>query len=411
MNILHEQPVLIIGAGPGGSALLDIFSKEEGIKVLGVVDINPDAIGVQLARELNIPVFKEVSKALEMTGDCIVFNMTHDQGLSDIATRHVGTGRVIGGDEAKFFWHIILRLQTLKNDLWENQTRMKAVLYNVQEGIVSIDAQGVIEDANPAVAEVFGYTLDELIGQPIYPLIPELAKDVLNAYSQKKSNRRPARYREVTGFHKGSKQLPLEINIARMELNEAIHFVCIVRDITERKVAEAKLTQLALYDQLTGLPNRTRFQESLAFSLSQARRVKSAMALLFIDLDGFKNINDTLGHDIGDQLLKEVGKRLQACIRGSDAAARMGGDEFTVILNNLQSNDQVTGIAEKIIAAINQPMELDGNNCQVGASVGIALYPDHAENAVALVKSADIAMYHAKANGKNTYQISPSLAK
>ena len=406
-----EQAVLIIGAGPGGSALLDIFSKEDGIKVLGVVDSNLEAIGIQLARELGIPVFTDVAKALNKSGDCIVFNMTRDQSLSELATQHVGAGKVIGGDEAKFFWHIILRLQTLKNALWENQTRMKAVLHNIQEGIVSIDPQGFIEDANPAVAAVFGYSPEELIGKPIEPLIPELSGDMRNAYSKDTSKKRLGAYREVVGFHKNSRQLPLEINIARMELNDTAHFVCIVRDITDRKAAEARLTQLALYDQLTGLPNRTRFYESMAFSLSQARRIKSALALLFIDLDGFKNVNDTLGHDAGDQLLKEVGKRLQASIRGSDTAARIGGDEFMIILNNIQNNEQAVGVAEKIIASINQPMNLEGNSCQVGASIGIALYPDHAENSEDLIRASDGAMYLAKFNGKNTYRVSKNLIK
>ena len=246
MNKLSEQPVLIIGAGPGGNALLDIFSKEEGIKVLGVVDNNLNAMGIHLARELGIPVFTDVAEALKKSGSCIVFNMTHDLSLSDVAAQYVGVGRVIGGDEAKFFWQIILRLQTLKNDLWENQTRMKAVLHNIQEGIVSINPQGIIEDANPAVAEVFGYTPEELMGKSIEPFIPELSGDMRDAYSQDKTKKRLGSYREVLGFHKDRRQLPLEINIARMELNKTVHFVCIVRDITERKAAEAKLTQLAL---------------------------------------------------------------------------------------------------------------------------------------------------------------------
>jgi diguanylate cyclase (GGDEF)-like protein len=214
----------------------------------------------------------------------------------------------------------------------------------------------------------------------------------------------------VDGYHKSGKQMPLEINVARMELGETRHFVCLVRDIAERKQAEAKLTQLALYDQLTGLPNRTMFYERLTALLPQARRTKSEMALLFIDLDGFKVVNDTLGHSIGDQLLQEVGKRLRACIRESDTAARMGGDEFTVILNNLQDSEQTTNIAEKIINAINQPMHLNGKICKVGASIGIAIYPNHAENAHDLVRAADSAMYHAKASGKNAYKLSRHLS-
>lgn len=398
------QSVLIIGGGLGGSALLDIFSKEEDISVLGVVDTNQDAIGIRSAERLGIPVFTEVALALADSSECIIFNMTHDQALSDVAARYVGVGKVIGGQEAKFFWDIISRLQTLKNALWENQARLQAVLHNVQEGIISIDPQGNIEDANPAVAAVFGYTQEELVGQPIKPLMPELSQDIHNLESHVKSRKGLSRYREVVGYHKSGKQLPLEINVARMELGETRHFVCLVRDIAERKRAEERLTQLALYDQLTGLPNRTMFHERLASLLPQARRTKSEMALLFIDLDGFKVVNDTLGHGIGDQLLQEVGKRLCASIRESDTVARMGGDEFTVILNNLQDSGQTTSIAEKIIYAINQPMHLNGNSCKVGASIGIAIYPGHAENAHDLIRAADSAMYHAKASGKNGYK-------
>lgn len=410
MRTQQEQAVLIIGGGLGGSALLDIFSKEEGIAVLGVVDTNQDAVGIRLAGKLGIPVFAEVASALENSCDCIVFNMTHDEGLSDVAARYVGVGKVIGGDEARFFWDIISRLQTLKNALWDNQARLQAVLHNVQEGIISIDPQGNIEDANPAVAEVFGYTPQELVGKPIRPLIPELSRDIHNLESHAKSKKRLSRYREVAGFHKSGEQLPLEINIARMELGDTRHFVCLVRDIAERKRAEEKLTQLALYDQLTGLPNRTMFYERLASLMPQARRTKSEMALLFIDLDGFKVVNDTLGHGAGDQLLQEVGKRLRASIRESDTAARMGGDEFTVILNNLQNSEQTISIAEKIISTINQPMQLNGSNCKVGASIGIAIYPNHAGNAQDLIRAADSAMYHAKASGKNTYRVSHDLS-
>ena len=324
---------MIIGAGPGGTALLDIFSKEKGISVRGVVDNNLDAVGIKLAQSLGIPVFSEVTDALESSGNCIIFNMTRNQSLSDIAARHVGVGKVIGGDEARFFWDIISRLQALKNALWENQVRLQAVLHNVQEGIISIDSRGIIEDANPAITGIFGYTQAQLVGQSIQPLIPELINVIHDVETNTKSRKGLSRYREAAGFHKNGEQLPLEINMARMALNAAMHFVCLVRDITERKQAEAKLIQLALYDQLTGLPNRTMFYERLAFLLPQARRTKSEVALLFIDLDGFKAVNDSMGHGIGDQLLQEVGKRLLASIRESDTAARMGGDEFIMIFS------------------------------------------------------------------------------
>lgn len=410
MDFQYEQAVLIIGAGPGGCALLDIFSKEVEIKILGIVDTNPDAPGIQLAHKLNVKVHEDIEKALKTSGDCIVFNMTHDQSLSDVAARYVGSGSVIGGQEARFFWHIITRLQSVKTELLDNQTRLQAVIYNVQEGIVLIKPDGTIENANPATSRIFGYAANELIGHRVEMLIPK-ASEVKHepcTWQEMITGEKSmiGHSREVVAKHRNGKQFPLEINVAEMELDGAKHFVGIVRDITERKRAEGKLTQMALYDQLTELPNRTNFFDKLEFSLSHARRNKSVLALLFIDLDGFKMVNDTLGHAMGDHLLKEVARRLRANIRESDTAARMGGDEFTIILNNLEDIEGAASIAEKLIESINQPIVLDGNTCHVGASIGIAAYPYHAGNANTLINAADSAMYQAKATGKNKYEIS-----
>ncbi len=407
MNNQHGDPILIIGAGRGGTAILDAFTEEHLTKIVGVVDPNEDAMGIQHAKALNIPVFTDMEQALDSVGSCIVFNMTNSDNISDIAAKRVGAGGVIGGQEAKLFWQIISRLQTVKEDLWENQSRLKAVIHNVCEGIVTINTRGVIENANPAIEQIFGYKKDELIGKNISTLMPEPHKGMhdsyLRSYMRTGVQNILGHYREVTGLRKSGETFPLELNVNEMMLAGTQHFVGILRDITERKKAENKMTQLALYDQLTKLPNRTLFYERLEFSLSQCKRSGTMLALLFIDLDGFKAVNDTLGHDMGDSLLKEVGKRLRNSIRESDIAARMGGDEFTVILTNLQSLDEVPRIAGNIIKALNEPVEFKGNSCNVGASIGIAGYPEHADNADDLVKESDTAMYQAKNAGKNRH--------
>jgi len=409
MNNQHGDRVLIIGAGAGGTAFLDVFADEHLIHVAGIVDSDEHAVGIQHAKARDVPVFSDLEHALNSVGKCMVFNLTNDEHISDIAARWVGAGGVIGGQEAKLFWQLISRLQTIQDELWENQSRLKAVIHNVCEGIVTIDIRGVIENVNPAIEEIFGYQQDELIGQNISLLMPEPDRSMHDSYLQNYMgtgvNNVLGRYREAVGLRQNGEMFPLELNVNEMILAGNKHFVGILRDITERKEAEEKMTQLALYDQLTKLPNRTLFYERLELSLTQAKRTKNTVVLLFIDLDGFKAVNDTLGHDMGDYLLLEVGKRLGESIRESDVAARMGGDEFTVLLTNLHNFDVVPRIADKIIQALNRHIEFKGNSCHVGASIGIAAYPDHADNVDDLVKSADTAMYRAKHAGKNRYWV------
>jgi len=411
MKNQHGQGVLIIGGGPGGCALLSLLNEEVLFNVLGIVDNNADAPGLELAKNINIPIYADIEEALEEAGKCLVLNMTHNEGLSEIAARWVGSSSVLGGNEAKTFWQMISRMQTMQAELWENQARMQAVLHNVREGIISIDIKGCIEDANPAAAELFGYTQDELIGKNVRILMPEPQRSMHDTYLRNyhRTGQKTvigSNAREMTGLHKNGYEFSIEINVAEMDLDGSKHFVGLVRDITERKLAEDKLTRLALYDQMTGLPNRTMFYRQTEFFLAQAKRIHHMMAILFIDLDGFKSVNDTLGHDAGDLVLKAVGKRLHGCIRDSDIAARMGGDEFTVILNNIQSVEKAGDIARKIIDCLNQPIDCDGTFCNIGASIGIAVYPNHADNIEDLVKRADSAMYQAKNKGKNTYVIS-----
>lgn len=407
VNLNTELQILIVGAGSGGSALLELFLEESLVKIAGIVDDNTDAVGLKIAREHGVPVYQDVVQALDKCQPDIVFNLTHSESVTEIAAKRVGSSSVIGGQEAELFWTIITRLQKTQDDLRESQARLHAVIHNISQGIISINTRGIIENANPAVEAVFGYKPEELLGLNISILMPEPYRSehdsYLANYMRTGKGSVIGRYREVIGLHKQGHEFPVELSVAEMELHDTKYFVGIIRDITERKAAEEKMTRLALFDQLTGLPNRTMFFERLTLVLTQARRTKSMTAVLFIDLDGFKAINDTLGHDAGDALLKEVGNRLTSCLRESDTAARMGGDEFVIILTNLGEARDAAIIAANLIEKLNQPVNLKEQFCTIGASIGIAIFPDNGDDTGTLVKKADEAMYLAKSNGKNQF--------
>ena len=208
----------------------------------------------------------------------------------------------------------------------------------------------------------------------------------------------------------------LEMRIHLFDQEKKSQFVIIAQDITDRAAAEERMRQMAFYDGLTGLPNRQLFIETLNMMIKLSQRCERLVALMFIDLDNFKRVNDTLGHSYGDLLLKHVAERLKSCVRESDyiaryvdsdcemMAARLGGDEFTVVLNNLKDTKGAEIVAERILTVLGDPVELDDHSIAITPSIGIAFAPIDTNDVTALLEFADTAMYHAKNNGKNNYQ-------
>jgi diguanylate cyclase (GGDEF)-like protein len=198
----------------------------------------------------------------------------------------------------------------------------------------------------------------------------------------------------------------IEMSEVRDAMGLRSHFVAVVNDITDKKRAEQELRYLANYDTLTGLPNRALLSERLGRAIVRARRQETRVAVLFLDLDRFKDINDSLGHAAGDRLLKAAATRLQATVGASDTVARLGGDEFTVVLEDVESIPAVERMAREILTAFSMPLEVDErHDVNITPSLGISLYPDHALVPTDLLKFSDTAMYQAKAEGRNTYQI------
>ncbi|GBF83373.1 diguanylate cyclase/phosphodiesterase [Aphanothece sacrum FPU3] len=202
-----------------------------------------------------------------------------------------------------------------------------------------------------------------------------------------------------------------EIKVGQATFEQYIHYLCdnqLIRsylfDVTERKKAEKTLEYRAFHDTLTDLPNRTWFDERLAFALARAKRENYLIGVMFLDLDSFKNINDTLGHSVGDQLLKSFAKRLNSCVRSEDLVARWGGDEFTLLLPRINSPEDTVNLAQRILDELKQPFEISGHQLYIKTSIGIAIYPQDGEDSETLVKNADAALYRAKERGRNHYR-------
>jgi len=273
------QRILVIGAGRGGTAMLELFLDDPLIEIVGIIDANPQAPGLTIAKKHGIRNFTNLAEAIEASRPCLAFNLADDESVTAFAESRLGKENIIGGFQARFLWNLLTRL----------------------------------------------------------------------------------------------------------------------------KHTNEQVTHLAHHDNLTALPNRILFYDRLNQEIKKARRSKDSIAVFFLDLDGFKIINDTLGHGAGDALLCEVAKRIVACVRDSDTVARVGGDEFTVIISNVKTQNSISTVAERIVEAITTPFMLNGKNCLVTASIGIALYPSNGETAEQLVKIADAGMYLAKKAGKNCY--------
>jgi diguanylate cyclase (GGDEF)-like protein/PAS domain S-box-containing protein len=289
----------------------------------------------------------------------------------------------------------------------ENLRLADTVFQTAADAIVVTNANGVIMSVNPAFSIITGYSANEVIGQTPRFLVSKDPEHELPSGFWKNLQQTGWWSGEVWYCRKGGEDFPVweTITAVRSPEGQILEYVTFFNDITARKQAEAEIFYRANYDLLTGLPNRSLFQERLEQALKQARRYDRQVALMFADLDRFKQVNDTLGHSLGDRLLYQTAVRLGDCVRDTDTVARLGGDEFVVVLPNVIEEHDAAIVAEKIIGRLVEPFDLSGNIVHIGASIGIALYPGHGENSEDLVRHADLAMYQAKLSGRSTYRV------
>ncbi len=274
-----------------------------------------------------------------------------------------------------------------------------------RDWVVILDANQRVIAANQSFADVFGSVDQYLVSPKTHHLgISLQRRRFYTALLRGLTVNQHWQGEELVHTPDG-KERPTLINISAIgDVAKVEFFVLVFTDITAQKVAEEELRYLASYDSLTGLPNRTLLMDRIQHGIEQAKRAKKSLALCFIDLDKFKQVNDSLGHDVGDQLLQEVARRLRATLRETDTIARLGGDEFVVLLESYKNDDNISHVARKMLQSIGEPMQLGSHTVSVSPSIGIAVYPDDATDANSLLKHADVAMYHAKDLGRNNFQ-------
>ncbi|MFA7281551.1 MAG: EAL domain-containing protein [Sterolibacterium sp.] len=297
-------------------------------------------------------------------------------------------------------------LRRVTDSLFDEKERAETTLHSISDAVITIDAQGCFIQVNPAgLAMLEAEVLEQVAGHPVLELIvPEYRAAYAKLQKRVLAGESMQMQFELLGLKGGHRWLESH-SVPMQRHGETLH-LAVFRDITERKEAEDKIEELAFYDQLTGLPNRILLLDRLQQAMTASFRSGSYGALLFIDLDHFKTLNDTLGHDMGDLLLQQVAQRLTTCVRAEDTVARLGGDEFVVMLASLSMNEthaanQTEGVGEKILSVLNQTYQLKEVAYQNTPSIGATLFKGHQTEIDDLLKQADLAMYRAKGAGRN----------
>ncbi len=343
--------------------------------------------------------------------------------LSDEGVRHIGVTRddgtlcdlvsfsdILSGMELAYVHELRYALRQRDEALHTSRQNLhlaEKVIESSLDGILITDADARIISVNPAFTRLTGYRAQDVLGKT--PAVLSSGRHDAAFYAQMWSCLRSNGYwqGEVWNRRKNGELYPelLTITAITDEAGDLTHYAALFSDISQLKENETRIRDLAYFDPLTRLPNRRLLDDRLQVSLAHAHRNSSRIAVMFIDLDRFKRINDSLGHEIGDRLLVEVAQRLRQCVREDDTVARMGGDEFVVILNNLADPDDAAHTATRIIEALRAPVIIDGRELITTTSIGISVYPEDSREPAQLIKNADIAMYRAKNDGRDSFQL------
>jgi diguanylate cyclase (GGDEF)-like protein/PAS domain S-box-containing protein len=382
---------------------------EEGLRMLGascydllLVDYNmPYCGGIDVIRALSgkgslLPTIMVTGQGNEEIAVEALKLGASDYVVKDVDMKYLDLIPVII-DRVWFQQQIMKERQLMAETMRESEERYRKLVEMSPEGI-ALHLAGTVTFMNPSGARILGAPgPDQVIGRSMFDIVhPELHQVVRERMRFLAETGSQTPWVEERFVRFDGSVIDVEVSAASFLWQGSQMTQIIFHDISERKQAEARLQRLALYDSLTGLPNRTLFFDRMDQLLALAKRNNYVLALLFLDLDGFKQVNDTFGHDVGDELLRQVAERLARAMRKSDTIARMGGDEFIGLCGRIAGADDAAVVARKIIASLQEPYPAGEQTCTIGVSIGISIYPDDGKDIDTLLKKADMAMYRVK---------------
>ena len=408
-------------AALGGQAALDHL-KQKDYDVVLLDLIMPGVSGHDV---LEHAAAKKLScKIIVVSGDSSFSGVKHALhcGAFDFVKKPYEAGELVATMETALKQcELESKNEVMEGKLKESEELHRFIVNSSPDLVYMLDRNGCFDFVNNRVESLLGFSKDELLGKHYSEIVDEDQLELArNVFNERRTGARAATNVELRLKSRLARRGPrlFQAQSVWMELtamgiysddNERTRenfqgTYGTARDISERKEAQEVINFQAYHDLLTHLPNRALLKDRLSLAIAHARRNKRKLAVMFLDLDRFKLVNDTLGHSMGDRLLKAVANRLQSCLRRGDTLARYGGDEFTLLLPEVRTRDDVVVIAGKILDRLSGPFVIDGHELFVGASIGIALYPEAGETEEALIQNSDIAMYHVKTRGKNGYQ-------
>ncbi|HQW81636.1 MAG TPA: EAL domain-containing protein [Pseudomonadota bacterium] len=387
----HWQLVVVQPARLVHEAVMSVMTRVAWALGLAVVVVVLLA-GWLLRRTLVLPI-RRITEQLAATEHSIVPGRIEVHGRDELAQL------------ARTFNRYAEQIAENHADLHASAEQFRTVTELAHDALIQVDDDSRIISVNHAGEQMFGWEENELVGEEFKRLVPWDPRGAsFGEHDGVAASRAASQMLELTAQHRDGHAFPAEVSVSYWRGPSHGLYNVQVRDVTERQRADARMRMLATHDTLTGLPNRTLFNDRLKRAVERCLLESTAMALLFLDLDHFKVANDSLGHSVGDTLLRAVGERLQDCVRPGDTIARLGGDEFAMLMPNLSEAADAARMAQRIIDCIGDVFEVDGHHLQIGVSIGVTLCPGDDRHAEQLLRKADLAMYHAKAEGRNTFR-------